>query len=41
MGMVLAGMGRTEDARRAFMEVLRINPSRSDAKQALALLGRK
>ena len=41
MGVVLAGSRRIDEARRAFKQVLRINPSRKDASEALAMLSRR
>ncbi len=41
MGVVLAANRRVDEARQAFSEVLRINPSRKDAQDALKTLGGK
>jgi hypothetical protein len=38
MGIVLAAEHRTAEAVRAFQEVVRINPSRTDARDALRSL---
>ena len=38
MGIVLANARRTDEAVRAFQEVLRINPSRTDAREAIRSL---
>jgi cytochrome c-type biogenesis protein CcmH/NrfG len=41
MGIVLAGQHRNADAIAALQEVLRINPSRADARDAIRSLGGK